>query len=194
MSKFGHTPKGCTALPYTPGRGSRGYTNFSAPRKSPPIRRYANLRFGSWWIIAQLFKECATPLQFCNSVRYPNFGYHSLSDSLAFLRWRRLISPLAAVTKNPAVLSPSSRSCSISSITSWGMRMVVICDFAFFAPVAITETPCVRCISVYVKKIRRKVLRCISLWARFKRGGDIHLESAKPGSVPPLTGPLTTKR
>lgn len=112
-----------------------------------------------------------------------DYKYQSLSASLAFLRCRRLISPFAAVTRNPAVLSPSSRSRSISSITSWGILTVVICDLAFFAPVAITETPCVRCISVYVKKIRRKVLRCISLWARFKRRGDIHLESAKPGGA-----------
>ena len=112
-----------------------------------------------------------------------DYKYQSLSTFLVFLRSRRLISPFAAVTRNPAVLSPSSRSRSISSITSWGILTVVICDLAFFAPVAITETPCVRCISVYVKKIRRKVLRCISLWARFKKEGDIHLESAKPGSA-----------
>ena len=115
--------------------------------------------------------------------RYPDIGYHSLSASLAFLRWRRLISPLAAVTRNAAVLSPSSLRRSISSITSWGILIVVICDFAFFAPVAITVIPCVRCISVYAKKMRRKDLRCISLWSSFNSGGDIHLSNAKPGSA-----------
>ena len=115
--------------------------------------------------------------------RYPDIGYHSLSASLAFLRWRRLISPLAAVTRNAAVLSPSSLRRSISSITSWGILIVVICDFAFFAPVAITVIPCVRCISVYAKKMRRKDLMCISLWSSFNSGGDIHLSNAKPGSA-----------
>ncbi|HCD4409223.1 TPA: host cell division inhibitor Icd-like protein [Klebsiella pneumoniae] len=71
----------------------------------------------------------------------------------------------------------------MSSITSWGIRTVVICDFAFFAPVAITETPYVRCISVYAKKIKEKGLRCISLWASLNIKGDIHLSSAKPGSA-----------
>ena len=61
--------------------------------------------------------------------------------SLGFFRCRRFISPLAAVTRNPAVLSPSSFKFSISSITSWGILTVVICDFAFFTPVAITEIP-----------------------------------------------------
>lgn len=113
---------------------------------------------------------------------YPDIGWnHSLSASLACLRWRRLISPLAAVTRNPAVLSPSYFKSSISSITSWGIRTVVICDFAFFAPVAIAETPCVRCISVYAKKIKEKALKCISLWASLNGEGDIHLVNAKPG-------------
>ncbi|WP_367888886.1 host cell division inhibitor Icd-like protein [Kosakonia arachidis] len=80
----------------------------------------------------------------------------------------------------------------MSSMTSWGILTVVICDFAFFAPVAIAETPCVRCMSVYAKEMRRKGLRCISLWANFKSEGEIHLESAKPGSASTLTGPLTT--
>ncbi|HHT0904876.1 TPA: host cell division inhibitor Icd-like protein [Klebsiella pneumoniae] len=113
---------------------------------------------------------------------YPDIGWnHSLSASLACLRWRRLISPLAAVTRNPAVLSPSYFKSSISSITSWGIRTVVICDFAFFAPVAIAETPCVRCISVYAKKIKEKALKCISLLASLNGEGDIHLVNAKPG-------------
>ncbi len=120
-----------------------------------------------------------------------NIGYHSLSASFAFLRCRRLISPLAAVTRNAAVLSPSSLRRSISSITSWGILIVVICDFAFLAPVAITVIPCVWCISVYAKKMRRKDLRCISLWSSFNSGGDIHLINAKPGSARTLTGPLT---
>lgn len=118
-------------------------------------------------------------------------GAYPFGSSLACFRWRRLISPLAAVTRKPAVLSPSCFKSSISSITSCGIRTVVICDLAFFAPVAITETPCVRCISVYAKKMIKKDLRCISLWANFKSVGDIHLSSAKPAGATNTGGPLT---
>ncbi|TBM02940.1 host cell division inhibitor Icd-like protein [Hafnia paralvei] len=96
-------------------------------------------------------------------------------SGLAFLRWRRLISPLAAVTKKPAVLSPSSLSDSIFSITSCGIRTVVICDFAFFAPVTITDTPWDWCMSVYAKKITKKGLWCISLEYSLCCEGEIHL-------------------
>ncbi|EHB8335503.1 ash family protein [Escherichia coli] len=90
------------------------------------------------------------------------------SDSLALRRWRRLISPFAAVTKKPAVLSPGSLSCSISSITSCGILTVVICDFAFFAPVAISGSPKNWCMSVYAKKNDKKSLKCISPVSKLK--------------------------
>ncbi|MBA7941858.1 hypothetical protein HV142_04375 [Citrobacter sp. RHBSTW-00271] len=122
--------------------------------------------------------ECRGQRNFAPADFIQDFG-----SSFAFWRWRSLISPFAAVTRNPAVLSPSCLKSSISSITSWGIRTVVICDFAFFAPVAITETPYVRCISVYAKKIKEKGLKCISLWASLNIKGDIHLSSAKPGSA-----------
>lgn len=100
-------------------------------------------------------------------------------SGLAFLRWRRLISPLAAVTKKPAVLSPSSLSDSIFSITSCGIRTVVICDFAFFAPVTITDTPWDWCMSVYAKKITKKGLWCISLEYSLCCEGEIHLNNCE---------------
>ncbi len=112
------------------------------------------------------------------SARNAAFGSqidHDSGSSLDFLRSRRLISPFAAVTKKPAVLSPSSLSDSMSSITSCGIRTVVICDFAFFAPVAITDTPWIRCMSVYAKKILKKGLRCISPWSSLFSKGEIHL-------------------
>lgn len=105
-----------------------------------------------------------------------------LPDCLA-LRCLRLISAFAAVTRKPAVLSPSSFSISISFITSCGIRTVVICDFAFFAPVAITDTPYVWCISVYAKKTILKALKCISLDASFKSKGEIHLEKQNPDNA-----------
>ncbi|HHQ6001522.1 TPA: host cell division inhibitor Icd-like protein [Morganella morganii] len=105
-----------------------------------------------------------------------------LPDCLA-LRCLRLISAFAAVTRKPAVLSPSSFSISISFITSCGIRTVVICDFAFFAPVAITDTPYVWCISVYAKKTILKALKCISLDASFKSKSEIHLEKQNPDNA-----------
>ncbi len=179
MSKSGHYRQGYTIfsahLQTTHKLGCLGYTAL-AHTPFPQIWGDLDKRAGS--TAMQHTPEISRSFD-----RYPDIGYHSLSASLAFLRWRRLISPLAAVTRNAAVLSPSSLRRSISSITSWGILIVVICDFAFFAPVAITVIPCVRCISVYAKKMRRKDLRCISLWSSFNSGGDIHLSNAKPGSA-----------
>ncbi|HAU5689069.1 TPA: host cell division inhibitor Icd-like protein [Citrobacter freundii] len=110
------------------------------------------------------------------NVAFENQNNHWTGSSFDFLRCRRLISPFAAVTKKPAVLSPSSLSDSISSITSWGIRTVVICDFPFFAPVAITDAPWVWCMSVYAKKRLKKDLRCISPWGSLSFIGEIHLE------------------
>lgn len=124
---------------------------------------------------------------------FMHFGYHSLSTSLAFLRWRRLISPFTAVTMNCAFVSPSSRLLSKSATTSCGKRALSCCDLLLVEPVAIPESPCARCDSVYAKKIIVKGLKCDSLACSFKNKGAIHLVSAKPGSASTLTGPLTTK-
>ncbi len=113
------------------------------------------------------------------------------SDSLALRRWRRLISPFAAVTKKPAVLSPGSLSCSISSITSCGILTVVICDFAFFAPVAISGSPKNWCMSVYAKKMIKKGLKCISPVSKLKSKGEIHLKEQRPAVLATHAGRLT---
>ncbi|EEW2446163.1 host cell division inhibitor Icd-like protein [Escherichia coli O155/O8:H41] len=114
------------------------------------------------------------------------------SCSLALRRWRRLISPFAAVTKKPAVLSPGSLSCSISSITSCGILTVVICDFAFFAPVAISGSPKNWCMSVYAKKMIKKGLKCISPVSKLKSKGEIHLKEKRPAVLATHAGRLTT--
>ena len=114
------------------------------------------------------------------------------SCSLALRRWRRLISPFAAVTKKPAVLSPGSLSCSISSITSCGILTVVICDFAFFAPVAISGSPKNWCMSVYAKKMIEKGLKCISPVSKLKSKGEIHLKEQRPAVLATHAGRLTT--
>lgn len=114
------------------------------------------------------------------------------SCSLALRRWRRLISPFAAVTKKPAVLSPGSLSCSISSITSCGILTVVICDFAFFAQVAISGSPKNWCMSVYAKKMIKKGLKCISPVSKLKSKGEIHLKEQRPAVLATHAGRLTT--
>ncbi|MCX0884406.1 host cell division inhibitor Icd-like protein [Escherichia coli] len=114
------------------------------------------------------------------------------SCSLTLRRWRRLISPFAAVTKKPAVLSPGSLSCSISSITSCGILTVVICDFAFFAPVAISGSPKNWCMSVYAKKMIKKGLKCISPVSKLKSRGEIHLKEQRPAVLATHAGRLTT--
>lgn len=116
------------------------------------------------------------------------------SCSLVLRRWRRLISPFAAVTKKPAVLSPGSLSCSILFITSWGILIVVICDFAFFAPVAISGSPKNWCMSVYAKKMIKKGLKCISLMSKLKNKGEIHQRERRPVLFAAVTGRLTTNR
>ncbi|EQA1129041.1 ash family protein [Escherichia coli] len=125
-----------------------------------------------------------------------SYSHHGAGDgyscSLALRRWRRLISPFAAVTKKPAVLSPGSLSCSISSITSCGILTVVICDFAFFAPVAISGSPKNWCMSVYAKKMIKKGLKCISPVSKLKSRGEIHLKEQRPAVLATHAGRLTT--
>ncbi|WP_426729476.1 host cell division inhibitor Icd-like protein [Enterobacter cloacae complex sp. 357B1] len=101
------------------------------------------------------------------------------SSSLAFLRWRRLISPRIEVTINPALLSPSSLSDSISATTSCGTRTVKSCDFAFLLEVAITDSLVIWCVSVYAKKSYAQCLKCVSLECSFKSEGETHLVNSE---------------
>lgn len=114
-----------------------------------------------------------------------------LVSSLACLRWRRLISLFTAVTINCAFVSPSSRLFSNSATTSCGNLALSCCDLLLIEPVAITESPCSRCDSVYGKKSIIKDLKCDSLKGSLKSEGAIHFSKAKPGSALTLTGPLT---
>ncbi|HBQ2540141.1 TPA: host cell division inhibitor Icd-like protein [Klebsiella pneumoniae] len=100
-------------------------------------------------------------------------------SDLAFLRWRRLISPRIEVTINPALLSPSSLSDSISATTSCGTRTVKSCDFAFLLEVAITDSFDVWCVSVYAKKSYAQCLKCVSLECSFKSEGETHLTNSE---------------
>lgn len=83
--------------------------------------------------------------------------------SLAFLRWRRLISVSIEAAINCPVLSPSSFTNSIPWTISCGIRAAKVCDFALVAFVAITVTPMVRCSTVCTKKYESKCLTCSTL-------------------------------
>lgn len=111
-----------------------------------------------------------------------------------FRRWRRLISPRNAVTTNCPVLSPSSFSSSIESAISCGTLAAIVCDLAFFAPVAITASLVDWCSTVWQKKIAIQCLKCltpVSIMV-FNTYGFFIGEKTKPGSAGTLTGPLTT--
>lgn len=92
--------------------------------------------------------------------RYPDNGYHSLLASLAFLRWRRLISPCIAELINCPVLSPGFFTDSIPSMISCAIRAVTDCDFAFFEPVAMSTFSKIECKTLYTKKYCLEVLTC----------------------------------
>lgn len=107
--------------------------------------------------------------------------------------WRRAISPRIAATINPALLSPSCFTDSIPSNTSWGTRTVVSCDFVFLFGVAITETPLIWCVSVYIKKEYIKALLCVSFVVRLKHTKLFYgLHMAKPAGATNTNGLLIT--
>lgn len=97
--------------------------------------------------------------------RYPDIGYHSLSASLAFLRWRRLISPCIAELINCPVLSPGFFTASMPSMISCAIRAVTDCDFAFFEPVAMSTFSKIECKTLYTKNYCLEVLTCKTLVA-----------------------------
>ncbi|EEQ3493604.1 host cell division inhibitor Icd-like protein [Escherichia coli] len=118
----------------------------------------------------------------------------SYSCSLALRRWRRLISPRMAALINCPVLSPSSFTFSMPSIISWAIRAVTDCDFAFFGPVAMSNSLCFWCKTIYTKKNYFEGLTCKTLlfyivsYTLLIQGA----ETTKPGSALTLTGLLTT--
>lgn len=175
MSKSGHSRQGYTNfsahLQTTHKLGCLGYTAL-AHTPSPKISGELDQHVGCTAMQH-------TPDKSRSFDRYPDIGYHSLSASLAFLRWRRLISPRIEVTINPALLSPSSLSDSISATTSCGTRTVKSCDFAFLLEVAITDSFDVWCVSVYAKKSYAQCLKCVSLECSFKTEGETHLTNSE---------------
>ncbi|ELD5679708.1 host cell division inhibitor Icd-like protein [Escherichia coli] len=124
-----------------------------------------------------------------------SYSHHGAGDgyscSLALRRWRRLISPLTAVTINCALLSPSSKFFSKSATTSCGNLAFNCCDLLFVEPVAITESSLSWCDSVYTKKISEKDLKCDLLTDRLKTNGAMH-QTTTPRSGGTHAGRLTT--
>lgn len=116
------------------------------------------------------------------------------SCSLALRRWRRLISPRMAALINCPVLSPSSFTFSMPSIISWAIRAVTDCDFAFFGPVAMSNSLCCWCKTIYTKKNYFEGLTCKTLifyivsYTLLIQG----TETTKPRTVGAVTGLLTT--
>ncbi|HBY6639397.1 TPA: host cell division inhibitor Icd-like protein [Klebsiella pneumoniae] len=136
-----------------------------------------------------------------------NPAVHSITESnpvqlsgsdLAFLRCLRLISPFAAVIRNPAVLSPSSFSFSISSKSSRGSLTESCKERLFFLPVAITETSYIRWCSVYTGKLRIKHLKWCSLgytlvvFTLSTAKAQVRHKMAKPRGASTPSGLLTT--
>lgn len=84
--------------------------------------------------------------------RYPDIGYHSLSASLAFLRWRRLISPSIAEVTNCPVLSPSAFRFSIASTKLSGTRASIRFDLVFTDLVAICGFRYIWCPTIIIER------------------------------------------
>lgn len=78
---------------------------------------------------------------------------------LAFLRWRRLISPNMAVTMNCPVVSPSSFTDSIASTTSCGARACTFCDLLFTWSLCTTGLHSYMWNPVYIKNEIKKGLK-----------------------------------
>ncbi|EFE9640163.1 host cell division inhibitor Icd-like protein [Escherichia coli] len=143
------------------------------------------------------FNDLSVIVDTCNPVRHSS-PHHGAGDgyscSLALRRWRRLISPRMAALINCPVLSPSSFTFSMPSIISWAIRAVTDCDFAFFGPVAMSNSLCFWCKTIYTKKNYFEGLTCKTLlfyivsYTLLMQGA----ETTKPGSALTLTGLLTT--
>ncbi|EFN7712512.1 host cell division inhibitor Icd-like protein [Escherichia coli] len=143
------------------------------------------------------FNDLSVIVDTCNPVHHSS-PHHSAGDgyscSLALRRWRRLISPRMAALINCPVLSPSSFTFSMPSIISWAIRAVTDCDLAFFGPVAMSNSLCFWCKTIYTKKNYFEGLTCktplfyIVSYTLLMQG----TETTKPRTVGAVTGLLTT--
>ncbi len=116
------------------------------------------------------------------------------SDSLAFRRWRRLISPSSAETINCPVLSPASFRFSTASAIAWGTRASSFFDFALTAFVAISGFLFIRWLTVYIQEIEKTPLTWLTLITNIVADTLVVTsnKTTKPRTVGAVTGLLTT--
>ncbi|EKB3105504.1 host cell division inhibitor Icd-like protein [Escherichia coli] len=116
------------------------------------------------------------------------------SCSLAFLRWRRLISPSSAETINCPVLSPSSFKFSTASAIAWGTRASSFLDFPLTAFVAISDFLVIRWLTVYTQENRKTLLTWLTPVTSIVADTFVEVidEKTKPAGATNTNGLLTT--
>lgn len=100
----------------------------------------------------------------------------NLSSTLSLSRRRAISLCIAVVMKEPDVSSNSFTS-SISSITSWGMRIEICFDLLFIVFEAITKPLLIKCDSLYMEKNHIKGLTCDSLEFKLNHTFDLLLST-----------------
>ncbi|EHH8097872.1 hypothetical protein J4238_000001, partial [Escherichia coli] len=127
-----------------------------------------------------------------------NTLHHGAGDgyscSLAFRRWRRLISPSSAETINCPVLSPSSFKFSTASAIAWGTRASSFLDFPLTAFVAISDFLVIRWLTVYTQENRKTLLTWLTPVTSIVADTFIKVidEKTKPAGATNTNGLLTT--
>ncbi|WP_440287346.1 host cell division inhibitor Icd-like protein [Escherichia coli] len=116
------------------------------------------------------------------------------SCSLAFRRWRRLISPSSAETINCPVLSPSSFKFSTASAIAWGTRASSFLDFPLTAFVAISDFLVIRWLTVYTQENGKTLLTWLTPATSIVADTFIEVidEKTKPAGATNTNGLLTT--
>ncbi|HAX7362809.1 TPA: host cell division inhibitor Icd-like protein [Escherichia coli] len=114
--------------------------------------------------------------------------------SLAFRRWRRLISPSSAETINCPVLSPSSFKFSTASAIAWGTRASSFLDFPLTAFVAISDFLVIRWLTVYTQENGKTLLTWLTPATSIVADTFIGVidEKTKPAGATNTNGLLTT--
>ncbi len=114
--------------------------------------------------------------------------------SLAFRRWRRLISPSSAETINCPVLSPSSFKFSTASAIAWGTRASSFLDFPLTAFVAISDFLVIRWLTVYTQENGKTLLTWLTPATSIVADTFIEVidEKTKPAGATNTNGLLTT--
>lgn len=116
---------------------------------------YTNLKDTQHITLVKRVNWCGAVENSSTKISVQPFG-----SSLAFFRWRRLISPCMAELMNCPVLSPGFFTSSIPSMISCAIRAVTDCDFAFFEPVAMPTFSKGECKTLYTKVYFLEVLTC----------------------------------